>query len=122
MRGRLVQALEVLAMAEDGGPPLGLVGADALEDAGSVVQAVAEHVDLGVVPCDELAVHPDALGLLHAVLLVARIGFEVWRMDCQSRRRESAAQSAAITASVISSVPTRRSPSAPVWRSAVRRP
>ena len=41
------------------GPLLGLVAADPLEDAGAVVQAVAEHVDLGVVPGDELPVHPD---------------------------------------------------------------
>ena len=52
-------------MAEDGRAALGLVGADALEDAGAVVEAVAENVDLGVVPGDELAIHPDALGLLH---------------------------------------------------------
>jgi hypothetical protein len=59
-------------MAEDRRSLLGVVGADPLEHAGSVVQAVAEHVDLGVVPRDELAIHPDALGLLHAVLLAQR--------------------------------------------------
>ena len=44
------------------GPVVGLVGADALEHAHAVVQGVGEDVDLGVVPGDELAVHPDLLG------------------------------------------------------------
>ena len=56
-------------MAEDGRPVLRLVGADALEDAGAVVEAVAEYVDLGVVPSDELAIHPDRFSLLHDFLL-----------------------------------------------------
>ena len=55
-------------MAEDRRAALGLVAADPLEDAGAVVEAVAENVDLGVVPGDELAVHPDPLGLLHGFL------------------------------------------------------
>ena len=44
------------------GPAIGLVRADALEHAGAVVQRVREDVDLGVVPRNELAVHPDLLG------------------------------------------------------------
>ena len=36
-----------------------LVGADAFEDAHAVVQRVGQHVDLGVAPIDELAIHPD---------------------------------------------------------------
>ena len=56
-------------MAEDRGALLGVVGADALEDAGAVVQAVAENVDLGVVPCDELAIHPDVSAFSTVALL-----------------------------------------------------
>ena len=40
-----------------------LVAADALEDAGAVVEAVRADVDLASRPVDELAVHPDLLGL-----------------------------------------------------------
>src|SRR5204863_120454 len=36
-----------------------LVGTDALEHTGPVVQRVGEDVDLRVLPVDELAVHPD---------------------------------------------------------------
>jgi hypothetical protein len=53
---------------EDGGAAVGLIGADALEDARAVVEAVAEYVDVGVVPWDELAVHPDQLRLVHCFL------------------------------------------------------
>ena len=60
--GRLLEPLEVLAVAEDRRAALGLIAADALEDAGAVVQAVAEDVHLGVLPGDELAVLPDQLG------------------------------------------------------------
>ena len=63
--GRRLQTLEVVAQAEDRRPALGRVAADALEDAGAVVEAVARDVDLGVRPVHELAVHPDLLGLLH---------------------------------------------------------
>ena len=42
-----------------------LVAADPLEDAGAVVQAVCADVHLGIRPVDELAVHPDRLGLSH---------------------------------------------------------
>ena len=64
--GRLLEPVEVLAVAEDGRPALGLVAADALEDAGPVVEPMAEHVDLGVLPAYELPVVPDQLGRLHA--------------------------------------------------------
>ena len=50
------------------GPDLGVVAADALEDARAVVQAVRQYVNLRVLPCDELAVHPDEVRLLHVVL------------------------------------------------------
>ena len=44
------------------GPAVGhLVRAHALEDARAVVQRVREHVDLGVLVGDELAVHPDLM-------------------------------------------------------------
>ena len=42
-----------------------LVGPDALEDAGPVVQGVREYVNLGVLERDELPVHPDAVSLAH---------------------------------------------------------
>ena len=63
--GRLLEPVEVVAVAEDRRAALGLVAADALEDAGAVVQPVAEHVDLRVLPGHELAVLPDQLSLLH---------------------------------------------------------
>jgi hypothetical protein len=62
---RLEQAVHVGLVAEDGGPDLGVVAADALEDAGAVVQAVREYVDLRVLPGDELPVQPDEVRLLH---------------------------------------------------------
>ena len=63
--GRLREPVEVVGVAEDRRAALGLVAADPLEDAGPVVQPVAEHVDLGVLPGDELAVLPNQLGLIH---------------------------------------------------------
>jgi hypothetical protein len=57
-----VEALHVGREPEDGRPRGGGVGPDALEDARAVVEGVGEHVDLGVGPVDELAVHPDLLG------------------------------------------------------------
>ena len=56
------------------GPRVGLVAADALEDARAVVQAVREHVDLGVLPGDELAVVPDQLRFDHCRPLPFAIG------------------------------------------------
>ncbi len=64
--GRLLQPGEVLAVAEDGRASLGLIAADALEDAGAVVQPVAEHVRLCVLPRHELAVLPDQFRRLHS--------------------------------------------------------
>ena len=66
---RVVQALEVLVEAEDRRSLRGVVAADPLEDAGAVVQSVHADVDLRVGPVDELAVHPDLLGLLQRALL-----------------------------------------------------
>ena len=51
--------------AEDRGALRRVVAANALEDPGAVVQAVDADVHLRVGPVDELAVHPDLLGLLH---------------------------------------------------------
>ena len=45
------------------GPSGGLVAADALEDAGAVVEGVREDVYLRLVPIDKLAVHPDLVDL-----------------------------------------------------------
>ena len=59
--GRLEQAVGVLGVAEDRRPDLGVVTADALEDAGAVVQAVRQYVNLGLIPGDELPVHPDEI-------------------------------------------------------------
>ena len=56
---RIIEPIEVLAPPENRGAALGVVTPDALEDAGAVVEAVGQHVDLGVLPVDELAVHPD---------------------------------------------------------------
>src|SRR5947199_8901463 len=69
--GRAEQPVEVVVVAEDRRAELGVVGADALEDAGAVVEAVREYVDLGVLPGDEVSVHPDEVGLVHVNLLGA---------------------------------------------------
>ena len=61
--GGPLDPLEVLGETEHGDAALGLVGADALEDPGAVVQRVREHVDLGVGPGDQRAVHPDRVHL-----------------------------------------------------------
>ena len=53
----------MLLEAEDGRALGRLVAADALEDAGAVVQRVGEDVDLGLGPGHELAVHPDLVDL-----------------------------------------------------------
>jgi hypothetical protein len=50
---------------EDRRPGIGLVAANPLEHAGAVVEPVRTDMDLGVVPVDELAVHPDFLGGSH---------------------------------------------------------
>ena len=56
-----------------------LVGADALEHAGAVVQRVGEDVDLRLVPVDEVPVHPDLRGRRdrHGVSLATRRGDRV---------------------------------------------
>jgi hypothetical protein len=63
--GGLGEPLEVILVAEDRRPDLRVVAADSLEDARSVVQPVREHVDVRLVPADELPVLPDQLRLLH---------------------------------------------------------
>ena len=63
---RVVQPLQVLGQPEDGRPLRGLVAANALEHTRAVVEPVRADVDPGVRPVDELAVHPDLLGLAHA--------------------------------------------------------
>src|SRR3954447_15153814 len=55
----------MLVEAEDRRPPRGVVATDAFEDSRPVVQAVHADVDPCIGPVDELAVHPDLLGLLH---------------------------------------------------------
>ena len=67
---RVDQALHVVGEAEHRGAVRRLVAANALEDAGAVVQAVRADVDAGIRPVHQLAVHPDLLGLLHGLLLV----------------------------------------------------
>ena len=68
---RVVQALEVVGQPEDRRAFGGLVAADALEHAGPVVEPVRADVDRGVAPVDELAVHPDLLGLAHLLASLA---------------------------------------------------
>ncbi len=70
--GRAQQALDVLGVAEHRRAELGVVAAHALEDAGAVVQAVRQDVDLGVLPGDEFSVHPDEVGGLHVHLAPIR--------------------------------------------------
>ena len=53
----------MLLEVPDRGAPGSLVGPDPLEYAAAVVQGVGEHVDLGLMPRHELAVHPDRLDL-----------------------------------------------------------
>ena len=72
--GRALEARQVVAEAEDRRAPVRVVRPDALEHRGAVVEAVREHVDLGVGPVDERAVHPDLLGFLHADGSLARGG------------------------------------------------
>ena len=62
---RVLEPDQMVAEAEDCRAARGVVAADALEDAGAVVEAVRADVHGGVRPVDELAVHPDLLGLAH---------------------------------------------------------
>jgi hypothetical protein len=49
----------VIAQAEAGGSLVRFVGSHSLEDRGAIVDNVRQYVNLGVVPFDHLAVHPD---------------------------------------------------------------
>ena len=60
--GGIEQALHVLRQAEDRRALRLGVAADALEDAGAVVNHVAHHVDGGLFPRNEVAVMPDFRG------------------------------------------------------------
>jgi hypothetical protein len=65
------EPLGVLLQPKDRGTLGRVVGPHALEGAAAVVQGVRQHVDLGVAPVDERAVHPDlavAVGHRHGVL------------------------------------------------------
>ena len=63
---RAEQSIDVLAQTEDRRAPVALlVAADALEHPEAVVQRVREDVHLRLVPGHQLAVQPDAIGLLH---------------------------------------------------------
>ena len=59
------EPLHVVGEAEDRRAALGVVRADALEDARAVVQPVRADVDGRVRPVDQLAVHPDLARLAH---------------------------------------------------------
>jgi hypothetical protein len=61
--GRALEALRMLGAFEDFAP----IGALALEDAGAVMQAMRQYVELGIAPRHELAVEPD-----EAVTIVER--------------------------------------------------
>ena len=74
----MVQPLEVVVEAEDGRAAVGLVRADPLEDARAVVQAVRADVNGRVGPVDQLAVHPDLLGLAHLRLVPSVAGAGRW--------------------------------------------
>src|SRR6185437_5885282 len=101
--GRLEEAVDVVEVPEHRGADLGVVAADALEDARAVVEPVREYVNLRVLPLDELAVHPDEVRLLH--------------VDAPYRRCPSTAR----VASAVVAVPPRswvRSPSSSAWSTA----
>jgi len=62
------EALHMLRKAVHGAAPVrALVGANALEDAAAVMQSVGEDVHVGLIPVDELAVHPDLFRFLNHV-------------------------------------------------------
>jgi hypothetical protein len=67
---RVLEAVQVVLVAEDRRALRRLVGADALEDARSVVKGVREYVYLRVLPGDELSVQPDLVGGVHVQLLL----------------------------------------------------
>src|SRR5579864_223899 len=68
----------MIAVAEDPRAMPRVVGPFALEDAGAVVQAVGQDVDLGLIPGDDLSVVPDQLHLFHARLLKDAVGPPGW--------------------------------------------
>ena len=49
----------MLLQTEDRRATRGVVGAHTFERAAAVVQGVGQHVDLGIAPVHQLAVHPD---------------------------------------------------------------
>ena len=60
--GALEEPADVLAMAEDVAASVGpLVAADALEHTEAVVERVGHDVDVGLVPGDQGAIHPDKI-------------------------------------------------------------
>ena len=61
--GRVEQPGDVVGQPEHGRAGIGRVGPDALEDSAAVVEGVGEDMDAGVVPVDQLSIHPDLLGL-----------------------------------------------------------
>ena len=92
----LEEALGVLAQMKD----LAAVGALAFEHAARVVEAVGQHVDLGVGPIDKGAVEPDFSGHLiernarHSHILQARGAFRAVRISLVSRRAATIAPTA----------------------------
>src|SRR5205814_5863202 len=63
---RVLEPLQVVRQPEDGGAVRRLVSPDSLEYARAVVEPVGTDMDPRVVPRDQLAVHPDLLGLTHS--------------------------------------------------------
>jgi hypothetical protein len=57
--GRIKKALQVAIEQPHRWPADRIIGADALEDAGAIMEGMAHHVNLGFVPGDELAIEPD---------------------------------------------------------------
>ena len=65
-----MQPDQMLLESEHGGTAGRLVAANAFKDAEAVVQRVADQMDLGVVPIDDLAVRPDSFGRFHPLVPV----------------------------------------------------
>ena len=84
------------------GPFVGLVAANPFEHAGAVVEPMGADVDRRVGPVDELAVHPDLVGLAHAPASLAKsvkgyVAASTASIGCaRARRTRSAAESAAM--------------------------
>ena len=60
--GRIEQPLHVLGKAKDGRALRLAIAANAFKHAGAVVDYVAHHMDVGLLPGDEVAVVPDLRG------------------------------------------------------------